>query len=57
MTNARIEPPKKLMYVWISTVNTPKPTPNIPCPTYVRGVVAWSVAMKNAKKIELPTKR
>src|SRR3990170_5787873 len=24
MTNARIEPPKKFMYVWISTVNTPK---------------------------------
>jgi hypothetical protein len=55
ITSARIDPPKNpFMYVTISTESTPKPTPKIDCPIYVNGVEAGSVAMKNAKKMELP---
>src|SRR5208283_3277791 len=54
MTSATKEAPKNCRYVIISTVNIAVPTPKIICPMYVNGVVAGSVAIKNAKNTELP---
>jgi hypothetical protein len=56
MSNASSEPPKKPIKVCIRIVRTARPTPKMICPTPLKGVVAGSVAMKNAMNIELPMK-
>ena len=54
INSASNEPPKKPINVCISMVKTARPTPKMICPTPLNGVVAGSVAMKNAMNIELP---